>query len=319
MEDQVDRTSIDWKGYWIAAPTAFTKAGALDEGAFRAMLQLHLGQGVHGFLVNGSTGEWFSQSDDERRRVAEIAVETVKGKVPVVIGCTTYTAKQTIEFGRHAKGIGASGILSTPPPYAAPTSEEIVAFYKTISDGVDMPLMVYNWARGVVVEIMWQTALELTKIDHVVAIKDSTTSRSQFLDTLEKVGDRVRIFGGLVNRIGLAILRGGLGGDGSIDGGGLGATFAVDFYEAYWRKDFAAATVAADRYSQLMSQLIRPDWSGAFGSPQSQIKACMNLLGQPGGYPRAPLLPITDPEKLEALTCILASAGLKPDQKRAAA
>jgi 4-hydroxy-tetrahydrodipicolinate synthase len=166
---------------------------------------------------------------------------------------------------------------------------------------------------------MWQTAVELAKIDHVVAIKDSTTSRSQFLDTLEKVGDRVRIFGGFVNRMGLTVLRGGLGGDGSIDGGGLGATFAVDFYEAYWRKEFAAATAAADRYVALMSRLIRPDWSGAFGSPQSQIKACMNMLGWPGGYARAPLLPITDPKKLEALAHILESAGLKPDQKLAAA
>ena len=68
-----------------------------------------------------------------------------------------------------------------------------------------------------------------------------------------------------------------------------------------------------------MSQLIRPDWSGAFGSPQSQIKACMNMLGWPGGYPRAPLLPITDPQKLDSLARILASAGLKPDQKLAAA
>jgi dihydrodipicolinate synthase/N-acetylneuraminate lyase len=305
----MNRDNVSWRGYWVAAPTPFTREGALDERLWREELRLYHEQGVHGILVNGTTGEWFSQSDDERRRVAEIAVGELRGKMPVVIGCTTYTAAHSAELGRHAKDIGADGILSTPPPYAAPTSREIVAFYQTISDRVDLPLMVYNWARGVVVEITADTALELTKIDHVVAIKDSTANRMQALATLEKVVDRIRVFGGFINQLGLAVLR-GLGGDGSIDGGGLGAPFAVAFYEAFWRGDFPAAGAAADRYVALMSQLISPDWSGVYGSPQTQIKACMQMLGQPGGWPRAPLCAIEDPRSLAALRDILASAGL---------
>jgi 4-hydroxy-tetrahydrodipicolinate synthase len=305
----MNRDNVSWRGYWVAAPTPFTREGALDERLWREELRLYHEQGVHGILVNGTTGEWFSQSDAERRRVAEIAVGELRGKMPVVIGCTTYTAAHSAELGRHAKDIGADGILSTPPPYAAPTSREIVAFYQTISDRVDLPLMVYNWARGVVVEITADTALELTKIDHVVAIKDSTANRMQALATLEKVVDRIRVFGGFINQLGLAVLR-GLGGDGSIDGGGLGAPFAVAFYEAFWRGDFPAAGAAADRYVALMSQLISPDWSGVYGSPQTQIKACMQMLGQPGGWPRAPLCAIEDPRSLAALRDILASAGL---------
>ena len=68
--------------------------------------------------------------------------------------------------------------------------------------------------------------------------------------------------------------------------------------------------------ARFMGQLIRPDWSGSIGSPQSQIKAAMNMLGQPGGYPRPPLLAIEDPAELAALRGILASAGLL--QKQAA-
>jgi 4-hydroxy-tetrahydrodipicolinate synthase len=305
----MNRDDVSWRGYWVAAPTPFTREGALDEKLWREELRLYHSQGVHGILVNGTTGEWFSQSDAERRRLAEVAVEELKGKIPVVIGCTTYTAAQTSELGRHAKEIGADGILSTPPPYAAPTSREIVAFYQTISDRVDLPLMVYNWARGVVVEIAADTALELTKIDHVVAIKDSTANRAQALATLEKVVDKIRVFGGFVSPLGLAVMR-GIGGDGSIDGGGLGAAFAVTFYEALWKGDVVAARALAERYVALMSQLINPDWSGAYGSPQTQIKACMQILGQPGGWPRPPLLAIEDPRSLAALRDILASAGL---------
>jgi 4-hydroxy-tetrahydrodipicolinate synthase len=309
----MNRNDVEWKGYWAAAPTPYSREGMIDEHSLRRLLRLYLDQGVHGVLVNGTTGEWFSQSDAERRRVACVAVEELGGKIPVLIGCTTFTAAQTSDLGRHAKSIGADGILSTPPPYAAPTPREVVAFYQTISDNVDLPLMVYNWARGAVIEITSDTALELAKIDRVVAIKDSTANRAQSLQTLEAVSDKIRVFGSFVSRLGLALLT-EFGGDGSIDGGALGAVWAVGFYNALWRGDRDSARHAADSYVALMSQLINPDWTGVFGSPQAQIKAAMNLLGQPGGYPRPPLLPIDDPRSLAGLSAVLVSAGLLQTQ-----
>ncbi|MBS0562060.1 MAG: dihydrodipicolinate synthase family protein [Proteobacteria bacterium] len=305
----MDRNSVDWRGYWVAAPTPFDRSGALDEGAWRALLRMYLADGIHGILVNGTTGEWFAQTPAERRRVAEIAVEELGGRMPVVIGCTTYTAADTAELGGHAQAIGADGILSTPPPYAVPTPREIVAFYRDVAEAVDLPLMVYNWARGVVVEITADTAAELAAIERVAAIKDSTANRAQAMETLQRVVGQVRVFGGFINRPGLALLR-EIGGDGNIDGAGLGARFAVRFYEAFWAGDLPAARAAADAYTALMSRLINPDWSGRFGSPQAQIKAAMNLLGQPGGYPRRPLLPIEDPEALAALKGVLRESGL---------
>jgi 4-hydroxy-tetrahydrodipicolinate synthase len=67
---------------------------------------------------------------------------------------------------------------------------------------------------------------------------------------------------------------------------------------------------------------MNPDWSGKYASPQAQIKACMNMMGQPGGYPRRPLLPVDSPETLAKLAEILASAGLLPveaEKRRAGA
>jgi 4-hydroxy-tetrahydrodipicolinate synthase len=93
-------------------------------------------------------------------------------------------------------------------------------------------------------------------------------------------------------------------------GTAISTALAVAFYEAVWRGDVAAAEQAADRYVALMTRLIRPDWSGVLASPQSQIKAAMNLLGQPGGHTRPPLLPLDDPRDLETLRGILASAEL---------
>jgi 4-hydroxy-tetrahydrodipicolinate synthase len=307
----LDRDDVTWHGYWPAAPTPFTAGGALDGAALRAVIDLYLSQGVHGVLVNGTTGEWFSQSPAERRRVAEIAVREVDGRIPVVVGVTAYTPSEVIELARHAADAGADGLLATPPPYVHPGPEEIVAFYAEVSRATDLPFMVYNWPRGVSVDISAYPGLarRLADLPQVAAIKDSTGDWLRMLGTVEDVCDRVRVFGSFLHRRGLATLL-GLGGDGNIDGGGLGAPFAVPYYQAVAAGDRDLARTWADRYTGLSSRLIRPDYSGLHASPIPQLKAAMSMLGQPGGQVRPPLLPVTEPEPLRAIGAALAESGL---------
>ena len=307
----MDRNDVNWWGYWPAAPTPFAVDGGLDEKALAALLELYLEQGVHGVLVNGSTGEWFSQSREERRRVAEIAVETVNGRIPVVIGISAYTAREACDLAEHAASVGAAGVLATPPPYVHPAPEEIVAFYATVSAATPLPFMVYNWPRGVSVDISATPGLvrRLADLDNVVAVKDSTGDWLRMLGTVEAVCEQVRVFGSFLHRRGLAVLL-GLGGDGNIDGGGLGAPFAVPYYEAVRRGDRATAQATVDRYARLSAGLIRPDYSGVFASPIPQLKAAMAMLGQPGGEVRPPLLALHDAAALDAIREVLTEAGL---------
>jgi dihydrodipicolinate synthase/N-acetylneuraminate lyase len=308
----MNRGDVEWHGYWPAAPTPFTAEGALDEGAWRALLDLYAEQGVHGVLVNGTTGEWFSQNPAERRRVAEIAVERLSGRVPVVIGCGAFTANECVEYGEHARVIGADGILTTPPPYVHPSQDEIYAFYRTITEAVDLPLMAYNWPRGTAVDISVDTAVRLAGLDNVVAIKDSSGDELKVAETCAAVADRVRVFGRFIHRRGMAVMA-EFGGDGNIDGGALGAPFAVPFYEAYWAGDLGRAREWSARYERLVGLLVNPDYSSRFASPTSQLKAAMRLLGQPGGHVRPPLLPLEDPALLDRLRTALGEAGLSAD------
>jgi 4-hydroxy-tetrahydrodipicolinate synthase len=307
----MDRNDVTWRGYWPAAPTPFAADGALDEAAWRDLLRLYRSQGVHGVLVNGTTGEWFSQTPAERRRVAEIAVEEIAGTIPVVVGVTCYTAREAAELARHAAEIGAAGVLSTPPPYAHPSPDEIVRFYADLSEATDLPFMVYNWPRGVAVDMSAHPGLmeRLADLPNVVAIKDSTGDWLRMLATVEAVSDRVRVFGSFLHRRGLAVLR-GLGGDGNIDGGGVGAPFAVPYYDAVFAGDWDTARHWADRYSALASRLVNPDYSARYASPTSQLKAVMALLGQPGGTVRPPLLPLTDEAALAEIRTALTETGL---------
>jgi 4-hydroxy-tetrahydrodipicolinate synthase len=102
----------------------------------------------------------------------------------------------------------------------------------------------------------------------------------------------------------------GLGGDGAIDGGGVGAPFGVPFYEAAAAKDLELARYWVDKYQAISGRLIAPDYSGRFASPISQLKAAMDLLDQPGGPVRSPLLEVTDAATLTAIADILREAEL---------
>jgi dihydrodipicolinate synthase/N-acetylneuraminate lyase len=307
----MDRHDVDWWGYWPAAPTPFDALGRIDLVAWRSLLELYIEHGVHGVLVNGSSGEWFSQTRAEREILVEVAVEAVAGRIPLVVGVTAFTAGEAAELALHAASVGADGVLATPPPYVHPSPAEILAFYGEVSSATALPFMVYNWPRGVSVDIAAHPALvaELADLDQVVAIKDSTGNWLRMLSTVEQVSGRVRVFGSFLHRRGLAVLL-GLGGDGNIDGGGVGAPFAVPFYEAVRRGDRVAAELVVDRYVALSQSLIRADYSGRYASPVSQLKAVMKLLGQPGGEVRPPLLPLTDAGALAEISSVLATAGL---------
>jgi 4-hydroxy-tetrahydrodipicolinate synthase len=303
------RPATPWRGYWPAAPTPFTADGALDEAGWRALLRLYVDHGVHGVLVNGTTGEWFAQSPQERRRVAEIAVEEVAGRIPVVIGVGAFTAEECVRYGEHARTIGADGILTTPPPYVHPSQDEVHAFYRTLAEGVDLPLMVYNWPRGTAVDITVETLVRLAGLPNVVAVKDSSGDELKVAETCAALAGTVQVFGRFIHRRGMAVMA-EFGGAGNIDGGGLGAPFAVPFYEAYWAGDLDTARVWSARYERLVSLLVNGDYSSKFASPTSQLKAAMRLLGQPGGHVRPPLLPLEDPSGLRALSAALDEAGL---------
>jgi dihydrodipicolinate synthase/N-acetylneuraminate lyase len=301
----MDRNDVSWKGYWPACPTPFHADQSLDLDSFRALLEWYIGQGVHGLLVNGTSGEWFSQTSDERRRVAETAVAAAAGRVPVVVGCTSYTAREAIELARHALAAGASGISSTPPPYSKTYPDETVQYFQDISDGIDGPILVYNWPHGSSVEIDPALASRIADIEHVVGIKDSTPNAQQFYETTRTVVGRVRVFGPFMSSEGFEQLL-AHGGDGFIGGGTVFGAPDPEFWEHYWSGDHDACRAHAVRTDRLFPKLWLPGgWGGKYGAYQSQLKAIMKMLGQPGGEVRRPRLPVTDEASLAAIRAVL--------------
>lgn len=306
----MNRDDIDWQGYFPAFVTPFDESGDLDLDTLRALVDFYVAEGMHGIVVNGTCGEWFSQTAEERRTVAETAVEHTAGRMRVLVGCTAYTAKETAVFARHALTAGADGVLASPPPYAKLFPDEVIAFYEDLDAAVDGPIAVYNWPHGSGVDIGTELADRLADIGQIVAIKDSTPDADQFFATSAKVRDRVRVFGPYMSVRGVGVLR-AEGGDGTVGGGSLYGRPDPRFWESYWRGDFDAAMAHAVESDRLFPKLWLPGgWAGKYGAYQSQLKALMTMLGQPAGHVRRPRLPITDPASLRAMRDVLAEEGL---------
>jgi dihydrodipicolinate synthase/N-acetylneuraminate lyase len=310
--------TLDWRGYWVASPTPFTVEGAIDFPAFKSLIDFYVTQGIHGLVVNGSTGEWCSQGEAERKGLAAIAVEQVAGRIPIIIGASAYTATEVINLANHALSIGASGIMVTPPPYYNLTESEIYNFYRFIDNQVAIPIMVYNWPRGIGVDMSETLLVKLGKLPQIVAIKESSGDEDKTISVLKRIiaeSIDVKFFARFIHPRGAEFLQ-TVGGDGNIDGGGLGAQYAVGFYESWWRNDTTVMQMNSVAYSDFSSQLINSDYSGKFASPISQLKACMRLLGQPGGYVRPPLMDIFDTDILARLEAILKSSGIGVSQNQ---
>jgi 4-hydroxy-tetrahydrodipicolinate synthase len=126
--------------------------------------------------------------------------------------------------------------------------------------------------------------------------------------------DRVRVFGPFMTTGGHEHLT-AHGGDGTVGGGSLFGRADAEFWEAHWRGDHATCLAHAARSDRLFAKLWLPGgWGGQYGHYQSQLKALMAMLGQPGGHVRRPRLPVDDADILRTLEGILAEEGLLPER-----
>lgn len=289
----MNRNDIDWFGYIPAITTPFTREGAMDWDGLGSQLQWYVEQRMHGVILAGTSGEWFSLSETERAELFSEGARHLKGKMTVLGGCNSYTAAEAIRHAHAAERAGLDGIILTPPPYIVPSSEELVQFYQDVSDATDIPLCIYNWPRGCVVDMDVDLLDRLADIPNVVAIKNSTPNFAAFLDGLYRLSGKVRYFNVPTSELGADLVAQGHG-DGLMGAGGVLGSDHPDFWNRVREGDKAGAVELGARDRDIMKAWFNKDFAGNFGSAQAILKTALRLRGVPAGFVRRPLLELNE-------------------------
>jgi len=152
------------------------KDGAVDEAAFRKLVNWQIDQGSHGLVPCGTTGESPTLSHEEHMRVIEICVEEARGRVPVIAGAGSNATAEAISLTRHAKRVGADAVLSVTGYYNKPSQEGLYRHYAAIAEAVDIPILIYNIPGRAIVEISVETMGRLAELKNVIGVKDATAN-----------------------------------------------------------------------------------------------------------------------------------------------
>ena len=302
------KSRTNWRGYLPAITTPFDAERRLDLKALGGLLEWLHGEGMHGLVVAGTTGEWFSLDPAERKQLFDGVGSQLSGKLPLIAGCNAFSAAEVIAHSHNAKTAGFDGILVTPPPYIVPTENEIYEFYKEIAAGAALPICVYNWPPGTGVDMSLELLTRISDLDAVVAVKQSTGQLDRFVKTFLALKDKVRVFGFPMDELGITLLQ-AHDGDGTMGAGAVLGRDHPDFYNNLWKGDLVAARLCGARDRVLMQEWFSPNLTGRFGSAQAILKAGLNARGLPGGYVRPPIRDLTAGDQAQ-VTDTLRSLGL---------
>jgi 4-hydroxy-tetrahydrodipicolinate synthase len=280
--------------------TPFTEDEQLDEKGFRENMDWYIAEGIHGVICLGSTGEFANLSVEERRRLIELTVDQVKGRVPIIAGTAANSTRETIAMTKYAEEAGADAALIVAPFYGLPTQDDLYGHYKAISENVSIPIMVYNNPGFSGVDMLPPLIERLAALDNILYIKESTGDIKRVHELLQRCGDSIDVWCGwddLVYEFFLLSCRGWVAPIANVMPGP-----AAELFTLVEKKAYDKARALFFKMLPLLNYL-------EAGQLLAKVKEAMNLIGKAGGKPRRPFLPITEEQKSELRT-MLSAVGL---------
>jgi len=166
-------------GAGTALVTPFTRDGAVDEKALRALIDWQMEEGIHFLVPCGSTGEAATLSPEEHLRVVEITVDQVAGRLPVIAGAGSNDTKKAIAVSKVMQAAGATHLLHVSPMYNKPPQRGIIAHFQAVADAVDLPVVMYNVPGRTASNMDAETTLKLAEHARLVAVKEASGDMAQ--------------------------------------------------------------------------------------------------------------------------------------------
>jgi len=289
-------------GCGTALVTPFTADGALDEPALRALVEWQVAEGVHFVVPCGSTGEAATMTPAEHRRVVEITVETVRGRVPVMAGAGANDTKRAVAMSKEMQAAGATHLLHVSPMYNKPPQRGIIEHFKAVADATELPVVVYNVPGRTGSNIEARTTLALANVPHIIAVKEASGNLGQIQDIIR---DRPPHFAVLSGDDALTLAVMAAGGDGIISVISNATPRAMaDLVEMARDGDLRGARAVHER--------LLPWMHAAFvESNPLPVKAALAMMGRVQNVLRLPLVPMLAAHE-PAVRAALVTAGALP-------
>ncbi len=169
------------KGSMPALVTPF-RNGELDLGTLKKLVEWHIGEGSHGLVPVGTTGESPTLTHREHEIVVEEVVKAAAGRVPVIAGAGSNNTIEAIRLVRHAEKVGADAALVVTPYYNKPTQTGLIAHFTALHDCANLPIIIYNIPGRSVVDMSPATMGELAKLPRIIGVKDATGDLARVCD-----------------------------------------------------------------------------------------------------------------------------------------
>ena len=287
-----------FKGSLPALVTPF-KNGKLDLDTLKKLVEWHVGQGSHGLVPVGTTGESPTLSHEEHDLVVETVIKVAAGRIPVVAGAGSNNTIETVRLVEAAKKAGADAALVVTPYYNKPTQRGLIAHYEEAAK-CGLPIIIYNIPGRSVVDMAPATMGELAKLPMIVGVKDATGDLSRVPKQRITCGkDFIQLSGEDATALGFNAH----GGVGCISvTANVAPKLCAEFQKATLAGDYKTALEYQDRLMPLHEAIfLEPGVAGA--------KYGLSLLGMCSDEVRSPPTTLTDETK-ERIRAAMVHAGL---------
>jgi 4-hydroxy-tetrahydrodipicolinate synthase len=268
--------------------TPFTKNGDVDWSGIEKLAAHLISQGHDGLVLNGTTGEAPTTSDDEKDQIIKVVRNVVGPKIKIVAGAGNNETSHSVEQAKRAAKAGADGLLVVTPYYNKPPQAGVIAHFTAMADATDLPVVMYDIPGRTGIEIESDTIVKLYEHPRIVALKDAKGNVAATSWVIKRTGIPVYSGDDILNLPLLSV-------------GAVGVISVCGHTVSRQMREMLDAWFAgnAERALEIHQELL-PVFTGTFRTQGAILtKAALNMMGLPGGFTRLPLVDATDAQKAQ--------------------
>jgi|SRR5471030_780461 len=275
--------TVKFQGIVPALITPMTATEEVDEAGLRTLIERLIESGVHALFVLGTNGEFIALNEAEKLRIAKIAVDQARSRVPVIAGTGAYATRDVIDLNSKMLDVGVDAVSVITPYFNGATQQELFTHYERIARATTLPVMLYTIPAKAGVTLNVDTVRRLAEIPNIRGIKDSGGDFDRLLQLINLRRDQFAVFTGTDSMILWTLIAGG-------DGAVAATTNAVPGVVTSIWKHFQAGDIAAARKAQESLRALRDAF--ALGTMPVVLKTAAEMLGLPAGPARSPAQPL---------------------------